>query len=121
MNPTDLLQYLISSIQGLMQTARVEYGVNPIIFIVIYLGCAPFWYLSLFRTLRAAAAKRTNELMLWSTVFLATSVAPFVYVLLFGRNLPWWVYAIIAALIAEGVVSLVRKLRERTANQPKAG
>jgi hypothetical protein len=116
-----MLQYLISSIQGLMQTARDEYGVNPIIFIVIYLGCAPFWYLSLFRTLRAAAAKRANELMLWSTVFLGTSVAPFVYVLLFGRNLPWWVYAIIAALVIEAVISLVRKLRERTATQPKAG
>ena len=110
--------YLISSLQSLMQTARETYGVDPVIFIVIYLGCAPFWYFSLFRTLRALAAKRTNELMVWSTVFLATSVAPFLYVLVFGRNLPWWVYVIIAALIGEGVLTLVQKLRRAPADGP---
>jgi len=113
-----MLQYLLSSIQALMQTARDEYGVNPIVFIVIYLGCAPFWYISLFRTLRAAATKRTNELMLWSTIFLATSVAPFLYVLVFGHNLPWWVYVIIAALIGEGILTLVQKLRKPAADGP---
>jgi len=112
-----MIAYLISSVQGLMQAARETYGVDPVIFIVIYLACAPFWYFSLFRTLRAVAVRRSNELMLWSTVFLATSVAPFLYVLVFGRNLPWWVYVIIAALIGEGLLTLVRKLR-RPADGP---
>jgi hypothetical protein len=112
-----MIQYLTSSIQGLMQAARETYGVDPVIFIVIYLACAPLWYFSLFRTLRALATKRTNEIMLWSAVFLAATVAPFLYVLLFGRNLPWWVYAVIAVLIGQGVLTLVQKLR-RNADGP---
>jgi hypothetical protein len=32
-------------------------------------------------------------------------------VLFFGRNLPWWVYGIIALLIGQGVFSLATKLR----------
>ena len=106
-----MLQYIASSVQSLMQAARETYGVDPVIFIVLYVGCAPLWYYSLFRTLRAVAVKRTNELLLWSTVFLAASVAPFLYVLLFGRNLPWWAYVTIAVLLAEGIWTLAKKVR----------
>ena len=106
-----MVEYLLSQLQSLMRTARETYGVDPIIFLVIYLGCAPFWYYSLFRTLKAATQRRTKELLPWSMVFLVTSVAPFVYVMLFGRNLPVWVYAVIAALVFQAVYSLVRKLR----------
>jgi hypothetical protein len=113
-----MVQYVISSLQSLMETARQQYGVDPIIFIVIYLVCAPFWYFSLFRTLRAVATKRTNELMLWGTVFLGTSVAPFIYVMIFGRNLPWWVYAIIVILVGEAVWTLAKKLRKPAEEGP---
>ena len=30
------------------------------------------------------------------------TVLPFLYVMLFGRNIPWWVYVLIAALVAQG-------------------
>lgn len=108
-----MLQFLLSQLQSLMQTARETYGVNPIVFLVLYLGCTPFWYYSLFRTLRAAATRNTNTLMFWSAVFLAATVIPFVYVMAFGHNIPWWVYALIAVLIAQGIFSLIRKIRQR--------
>jgi len=44
-------------------------------------------------------------------VFLAATATPYLYVLLFGRNLPWYVYLILAALLAQGVYSLVKKIR----------
>ena len=109
------MDLILSQINGLMQAARDTYGVDPVVFVVIYLVAAPFFYYGLFRMVRALATKRSAEIMLWSTVFLCATVAPFVYVLLFGRNLPWWVYAIIAVLIGQGVYSLVRRLRAKPA------
>jgi hypothetical protein len=106
-----MLQFMLGKLQDLMQVARDVYGVNPVIFLIIYLGCTPFWYYSIFRTARAAAARRANQLMLWSAVFLATTAAPFVYVMLFGHNLPWWVYMVLVLLIGQGAFSLVRVLR----------
>jgi hypothetical protein len=50
--------------------------------------------------------------MLWSAVFMVATVLPFLYVMLFGRNIPWWVYALIAALVAQGVWGLVRKMNQ---------
>jgi hypothetical protein len=109
-----MLEPIISKIEELMQTARDRYGVNPVIFLIIYLVCVPFFYYSLFRTFRALAKKLGKEVMLWSTIFLCSTVAPFIYVLFFGRNMPWWVYGIIAALIGQGILSFVMKLRRNT-------
>ena len=108
-----MVQSVLAWLQEIMRTARETYGVNPIIFLVIYLGCAPIWYLSLFRTIRAGLQKRTKEVLPWSMVFLVTSVAPFVYVMIFGRNLPWWVYGVIAALVVESLWTLYRRLRPK--------
>ena len=112
---------IIAKIQELIQTARDTYGVNPVIFLIIYLGCAPPFYYSLFRTLRALARQPGKEVMLWSAIFMGTNVAPFVYVLFFGRNIPWWIYGIMALLIGQGVLSLVMKLRRSTTGSEQKG
>jgi hypothetical protein len=109
-----MLESIISKIEELMQTARDNYGVNPIIFLIIYLVCVPLFYYSLFRTFRALAKKLRKEVMFWSASFLCSTVAPFIYVLFFGRNIPWWVYGIIAILIGQGILSFVMKLRRNT-------
>jgi hypothetical protein len=104
---------ILGSIRGLMRTARESYGVDPVAFLVIYLATVPFFYYSIFRMLRALARRRQQEIIVWSMVFLGSTAAPFVYVLLFGRNLPWWVYVVIGLLIGQGVYSLIRRLRKK--------
>ena len=116
-----MVQFVLSKIGALMQTARDHYGVDPVVFVALYLGSAPFFYYSLFRLMRALAKRLSKAVMLWSAVFLCATVAPYVYVLLFGRNLPWWVHGIIALLIGLGVLSLVRKLRGKPATCATVG
>lgn len=114
------MDYLLSKIEGIMQTAREEYAVDPIVFLVIYLISVPFFYYSLVRLIRGLAKKQAKEVRLWSGIFLCAVSAPFIYVLLFGRNLPWWVYGIIFLLLGQGVFSLIRKLRGRPATGDQA-
>ncbi len=106
-----MIDFISTQLDALMRTARDDYGVDPIVFLVIYLVSVPIFYYSLYRMVRALAQRVSREIMLWSFVFLCTVVAPFVYVLLFGRNLPWWVYLVIALIVGQGVFSLVRNLR----------
>ncbi len=110
-----MVNYILAQIRELTQAARDIYRVNPVIFLVVYFASVPFFYYSLFRMLRALARRRGKEIMLWSCVFLGATVAPFLYVLFFGRNLPWWVYGVIAVLIGQGVFSLGLKLRGASA------
>jgi hypothetical protein len=104
---------VIAGIGDLMRSARSNYGVDPVAFLVIYLASVPFFYYSIIRMVRAMAKRKKNEVTLWSTIFLASSVAPFLYVLFFGHGLPWWAYGVIALLVGQGTYSLVRKLTKR--------
>jgi hypothetical protein len=116
-----MLESIISKIEELMQVARDYYCVNPIIFLIIYLGCAPLFYYSIFRTLRALGRRLAREAMIWSAVFLASTAAPFIYVLFFGRNIPWWAYGIIALLIAQALLAFAVRLRRNTAGGEETG
>ncbi len=111
------MRFLVAWIDGLMRTARSTYRVDPVVFLVLYLLSAPGVYYARFRMIRAAAARRANKALFWSTVFLCAVVAPFLYVLVFGRNLPWWVYAVIVLVVGQSVFSLVRKLRGKAASR----
>jgi hypothetical protein len=107
-----MFEYLISQINNLSQVARETYGVNPIIFITIYLLCVPLFYYSIIRTFRAIAKKLANEIMVWSIIFLCANVAPFLYVMIFGKNIPWWVYIIIFIIVGQGILSFIIRIRK---------
>ena len=104
---------VLGAIRDMMRVARDSYGVDPVAFIVIYLASVPFFYYSIFRMLRALARRQQQGIIAWSMVFLGATAAPFLYVLVFGRNLPWWVYVVIWVLIGQGVYSLIRRLRKK--------
>jgi len=109
-----MIRAVLARVEVLMRAARDDYGVDPAVFLVIYLVAAPVFYYSLFRLIRAIARGRGKEAVIWSAVFLGAVIAPFLYVLFFGRNLPWWVYGIIVVLIAQGVLALAMKLRGKS-------
>jgi hypothetical protein len=111
----DLIAWVINWAKGLIEASRTNYGVDPIIFVVISTIASPAFYYSIYRVIRAAVKRNGRELMLWGPIFGCAFIAPYVYVLFFGRNLPWWVYVVIGLLVAQGIYSLVRKIRGRKA------
>ncbi len=108
-----LLHTVLSWVGRQMDAARDNYGVNPIVFLVLLLGTSPVFYYSIYRMVRAVAKKHLNEITLWSMIFLFSAAAPYLYVLVAGRNLPWWVYIIVGLLLAQVVWSLFRRLRRK--------
>lgn len=105
------MESILAWIHEQAAAARAQYSVNPWIFLGLMVACAPFFYYSIYRLVRAVAHKDKGRITLWSSVFLAATATPYLYVLLFGRNLPWYIYLILAALVAQGVYSLVKKIR----------
>ncbi|MGA2763843.1 MAG: hypothetical protein ABSG17_10810 [Spirochaetia bacterium] len=108
-----LAHVIVTWIGKQMEAARENYGVNPVVFLAILFGASPVFYYSIYRMVRAVAQKRMNEITLWSMIFLLSTAAPYLYVLVAGKNLPWWVYIIVGLLLAQGVWSLVRRVRKK--------
>ena len=94
-----------------------EYGVNPIIFGSIYVGAIPFFTLCVGWLVRNLRRKKSIVLPTLSASFFFISA--YLYLLIAGRNIPLWVYAFIAAMVAFGVYSTVKKIRAQ-ARQPDA-
>jgi len=111
-----MIAFVVGKVQAWIASTRATYGVDPVVFLVISTVNAPFFYYTIYRLAKAVAKRDTARLPLWSTLFLASVVVPYVYVLFWGRALPWYVYAAIGLLVAQGAWTLVKKLRAR----PKA-
>ncbi|MEX0820787.1 MAG: hypothetical protein WD021_01470 [Rhodothermales bacterium] len=94
-----------------------EYGVNPIVFGIIYIGAIPFFTLSVAWIVRNVRKKRSIVLPALSASFFFISA--YLYLLVAGRGVPVWVYAVIAVMIGAGVVSTVNKIRRRIRAQEK--
>ncbi len=90
-----------------------QYGVNPIIFGSIYVGAIPFFTLSIAWLVKNIRAKRSIVLPVLSAGFFFISA--YLYLIIVGHNIPTWVYVMIAALLAYGAWSTVKKVQKNAA------
>ena len=102
------------------------YHVNPVIFLILYLGAVPFFYLSIFFILREVVRLRKSGRQLtlstlvddrtidvWFIVFVVANVLPYIYIAIWGRNVPPWVWMPILLVIAYAAYRLYQQVRSR--------
>lgn len=102
---------LAGSLQQWAQTIQSRHGVNPWVFLALMTVCAPAFYYSIYRLGRAAVRREAGQLNLWGSVFLAATSLPYLYVIILGRGMPWYIYIVLAALLGQGAWSLLKRTR----------
>ena len=90
-----------------------QYGVNPYIFGAIYVGAIPFFLASIAWLVRNARAGKSTVLPTMLAGFFFVSA--YIYLAIFGQDIPVWVWIFLAALIVYGAVSQVRETRKKIA------
>ena len=90
-----------------------EYGVDPLVFGAIYVGAIPLFTLSVAWLVRNARAGRSVVAPALAAGFFFVSA--YLYLIVAGENVPWWVYAAVVALVAGGAWSTVRSVRAKVA------
>jgi hypothetical protein len=87
-----------------------EYGVDPLVYAILYVGAAPLFFGSLGWLIRRI---RHGESVLAPAIASAVFFSlPALYVIVAGRDLPAWVYLVLAALAVVGAVAAVRRVRD---------
>jgi len=87
-----------------------QYGVNPIIFGSLYVGTIPFFTLSLGWVIKNIRNGRPITLpVILTGIFF---ISAYLYLVVVGKNIPFWVYLVIVAMIVFGVVSIINRLRQ---------
>jgi hypothetical protein len=90
-----------------------QYGVNPFIFGAIYVGAIPFFSLSIGWLVRNY--RRGKSVAVPAMFALFFFISAYLYLIIAGRNVPWWVYGAVILLIVYGAYSTVKKVRTKVA------
>ncbi|MEO6590535.1 MAG: hypothetical protein ABIP06_14665 [Pyrinomonadaceae bacterium] len=85
-----------------------NYGVNPLIFGVIYVGAIPFFSLSIAWLVKNYRQNKSIVLPALSAMFFFISA--YIYLIFAGKNVPFWVYGFVILLIAVGAYSTIKKI-----------
>ncbi len=88
-----------------------EYGVNPFIFGAIYIGAIPFFSLSIAWLIRNYRKGKSVVLPAMSAMFFFISA--YIYLIIVGNNVPWWVYGVVILLVVYGAYSTIKKVRKQ--------
>lgn len=90
-----------------------QYGVNPYIFGAIYVGAIPFFFASIAWLVKRAREGRSTvaPTMLAGFFF----VSAYLYLAIYGQDIPLWVWIFLAALIVYGAWSTIRDTRRKIA------
>ncbi len=87
-----------------------NYGVNPIIFGSLYVGTIPLFTLTLGWVIKNLRAKKPILLPLLLTGLFFISA--YIYLIIAGKNIPYWVYTFIVLMIVVGLIGTLRKIRQ---------
>jgi hypothetical protein len=88
-----------------------NYNVNPIIFGSIYVGAIPFFFASLTWLIKRLRKGKPIVLQVLLTSFFFVSA--YLYLIIAGKNNSAWVYVFIGILLVYGIVSTLKKIRDR--------
>ena len=86
-----------------------NYGVNPFIFGGIYIGAIPFFTVSVAWIVRNY--KRGNSIVLPVLSASFFFVSAYLYLMIAGENVPYWVYLVIIAMLVYGAWSTFKKVK----------
>ncbi len=86
-----------------------QYGVNPLVFGLIYVGAIPFFTASLAWLVRNLRAGKSIVVPALSASFFFVSA--YLYLVIVGKNIPVWVYIFVGGALVFGVFSTIKKVR----------
>lgn len=91
-----------------------QYGVNPVVFLLIDIGTAPPYALGQVRIVQGFRRRDWGRVQLWAAIVLVTFLAPYAYIALAGGDdLPAWVWIVMGILVTViGTASILRIRRD---------
>ncbi|MDX1619269.1 MAG: hypothetical protein R3224_10830 [Balneolaceae bacterium] len=108
---TELLETAGEWLMGLGE----QYGVNPVVFATLYVLSIPPYLFSIGWIVRNYRRDRPLLMPILSTGLFF--IAPAIYLVAAGRNVPWYFYAAVAAMVVYGIYGTWRKVNRRVNKQ----
>ena len=102
----------VQTFWGSIMELGVEHNVSPVLFAILYVASLPPYMGSMVWAVQNHRTQKAVALPIMSTLFFF--ILPALYVLIFGKNVAWWVYLIIMLMIGYGSYSVYKKFKIKT-------
>jgi hypothetical protein len=110
---TESVATLLTSLGSTVISVSTEYGVDPFIFSLLYIGLAPLVWLSAGMAVNNFKKQKPIGLLL--AVFAVSFISPYAYIFYAGKNISVWIYLLISVIAGAGIYNLLRKVRPKNA------
>ena len=87
--------------------------VDPGIFVGLYLAKSVVYYYFLYRVVRSIQRRHWAPVPSWILICVLVNMAPWIYVYLFGENLPGWFHGVFVAVLASTAALLGWHIKRR--------
>ncbi|MCK4756527.1 hypothetical protein KAS56_06305 [candidate division WOR-3 bacterium] len=102
---------MIEYLENWLVQVNQNYGVNPIIFAIIYFASViPFWF-SIYKIIAGLKNRNLNQVRTFGIILGIIIILPFIYVALFGHNLPFWFWIVAACVIGYSIYSTIHRIK----------
>ena len=102
---------MLQALQDWFFGLGAEYGVNPLVFGLIYVGAIPFFTASIAWLVRNL--RRGRPIALPAMCALFCFVSAYLYLAVAGKNIPTWIWVFIGGMVLFGVFSTIRQVKTR--------
>ena len=102
---------MLETLQDRFFSLGAEYGVNPLIFGLIYVGAIPFFTASIAWLVRNLRRGRPIALPAMCASF--CFVSAYFYLAVAGKNIPSWVWVFIGGMVLVGVFWTIRQVTRK--------
>jgi ABC-type Co2+ transport system permease subunit len=96
-----------------LKLIQEQFGVNPWVFAALYVVTLPPGWYGTWRVVGALRRRNQRALLSWAILVGVMVLAPYTYVLIAGRNLPWWFYPVLAGFLALSAWKTADAIRRR--------
>lgn len=107
---------IFQDVWGWIQSLSENHNVNPVVFGSLYIGSYPPYIASIAWFIQSFRKKRGLVWPLISVLF--WFIMPALYIMIFGKDVAWYVYAIIAGMLALGSFQTYRKIKSQVTEDP---
>ncbi len=102
---------MIEYLKNWLVQVNQNYGVNPIIFAIIYFASViPFWF-SIYKIIAGLKNRNLNQVRTFGIILGIIIILPFTYVALFGHNLPFWFWIVAACVSGYSIYSTIHRIK----------
>lgn len=109
------MQSIWNEIKSYYITLGKNYHVNPIIFLGIHVIATPLFILCVAWLIKSYRQKRSVILPVTVSIFIFNAAN--IYLIFFGKNIPWWIYTFVGITTLISGYFSYKKIRKKIKTQ----